>query len=146
MKSTHPAAWHIAARLTFVFVCVVPFITPGQSANAGVIVDSAKSYIDELIIVGCIVFLALGTLLGMVYPDDEKLKPLSIKIKVLSSLFLGLGAFVYVLQHEKQLTPLNALWTGGVAFIAPAIIGIVRQLAIVYAKAKAGVLGRGNAE
>jgi hypothetical protein len=140
MKSIRQTLWHQAARVTFVFVCVVPFM-PGQSANAGVIVDGAKAYADELILLACIICWFAGSWLGAVYPDDDGVKPLSHQVKALSSFLMGLCAFIYVLHVDKALTLINPLWVGGVAFVAPVVIGLIRQWAYMTVKSKTGLGG-----
>ncbi len=138
MKIVYALAW----RTLLVFG--VPFFTSVQHAHAGLYVDAAKAYADELIIAACLVCLMLGTLLGAYFPDDEGIKPLAKPVKALSSLFLGVIAFLYVLHVDQKLTIINALWVGGVAFVAPAMIGLSRQWIITSIKSKTGLDG-GNA-
>ena len=123
-------------------VCVilsVPVLTLRRSF-AGPIVNLVATYPTELIFFGSILCLFLGSLLGTFYPvpEDVKKRPMSLSIKFLVSVSFGIVAFIYVLHIDKGLTLLNPLWVGGVAFIAPAIVEIVRAWLIKAVSSKIG--------
>lgn len=125
-----------------VLVFSVPMLGLVRRAAAGQYIDSAAVYADELIVFGSIVCLLIGAFLGVKYPAPESETPLAPSVKAAASILGGISAFIYVLHVDKQLTLLNPLWVGGVAFVAPAIIQIIRPLAIGFAerflKSKAG--------
>ena len=118
--------WALAWRLA-VFLSV-PVLTLRRSFAASPLADLVAEYPTELILFGSILCLVLGSLLGTFYPapEDVKKRPMSLGIKFLVSVSFGIMAFIYVLHIDKSLTLLNPLWVGGVAFIAPAIVEIVR--------------------
>lgn len=123
-------------------VCVilsVPVLTLRRSF-AGPIVNLVATYPTELILFGSILCLFLGSLLGTFYPvpEDVKKRPMSLGIKFLVSVSFGVIAFIYVLHVDKGLTLLNPVWVGGVAFIAPAIVEIVRAWLIKAVQSKMG--------
>lgn len=125
-----------------VLVFSVPMLSMMRRAAAGQYIDSAAVYADELIVFGCVICLLIGAFLGVKYPAPESETPLSPSVKAAASVLGGISAFIYVLHVDKQLTLLNPLWVGGVAFVAPAIIQIIRPLAVGFAerfiKSKAG--------
>lgn len=115
-----------------IIVLSVPFLTLMRRAYAGEYVNSAVAYSDELIVFGSVVCLLVGAFLGVKYPAPESETPLTPSVKAAASTLGGISAFIYVLHVDKQLTLLNPLWVGGVAFVAPAIIQIVRPLVIGF--------------
>jgi len=125
-------AWRLALFLS------VPFLTLRRTFAASPLVDLVADYPTELILLGSMLCLFLGSLLGTFYPvpDDVKKQPMSLSIKFLVSVSFGIMAFIYVLHIDKGLTLLNPLWVGGVAFIAPAIVEITRAWLIKAVSSK----------
>lgn len=136
MKST--TLWALAWRLA-VFLSV-PVLTLRRTFAASPLADLVAEYPTELIFFGSILCLILGSLLGTFYPvpEDVKKRPMSLGIKFLVSVSFGVIAFIYVLHIDKSLTLLNPVWVGGVAFIAPAIVEIVRAWLIKAVQSKIG--------
>jgi hypothetical protein len=131
--------WAFLWRLSFALS--VPFLTPQKStAAASPLAVLVADYPTELIFIGSLLCLFLGSLLGTFYPvpDDVKTKPMSLSIKFLVSVSFGVAAFIYVLSVDGSLTLVNPLWVGGVAFIAPAIVEIVRAWLIKAVSSKMG--------
>ncbi len=131
--------WALVWRLCIVLS--VPILTLRRALAAdSPLVNLAATYPTELIFGGSILCLILGSLLGTFYPvpDDVKKQPMSLGIKFLVSISFGIVAFIYVLHVDKSLTLVNPLWVGGVAFIAPAIVEIVRAWLIKAVQAKIG--------
>lgn len=130
--------WALAWRLA-VFLSV-PFLTLRRTFAASPLADLVAGYPTELIFFGSILCLILGSLTGTFYPvpEDVKKRPMSLGIKFLVSVSFGVIAFIYVLHIDKGLTLLNPVWVGGVAFIAPAIVEIVRAWLIKAVSSKMG--------
>lgn len=131
--------WALAWRLA-VFLSVPVLTLRRTFAAASPLADLVAEYPTELIFFGSILCLLLGSLLGTFYPvpEDVKKRPMSLGIKFLVSVSFGVIAFIYVLHIDKGLTLLNPVWVGGVAFIAPAIIEIVRAWLIKAVSSKMG--------
>lgn len=136
MKST--TLWALVWRLA-VFLSV-PVLTLRRTFAASPLAELVSEYPTELIFFGSMLCLVLGSLLGTFYPvpEDVKKQPMSLSIKFLVSVSFGVMAFIYVLHIDKSLTLLNPLWVGGVAFIAPAIVEIVRAWLIKAVSSKMG--------
>lgn len=109
---------------------VVLSLPISRKANASY-VDQLQPYYLDLIVLGSLVFLVLGTLGGAVMPQAENEKPLPIYVKVIVSLIAGLSAFVYVVDSEKQLTMMCMLWVGGVSFVGPLIFQLSLPIAML---------------
>lgn len=131
--------WALAWRLA-VFLSVPVLTLRRTFAAESPLAQLVATYPTELIFFGSMLCLVLGSLLGTFYPvpEDVKKRPMSLGIKFLVSVSFGIMAFIYVLHIDKSLTLLNPLWVGGVAFIAPAIIEIVRAWLIKAVQSKLG--------
>jgi hypothetical protein len=117
--------WRVMIVIAYPFVLM-------QSGYASPIENTITQYPSELILSACIVCWILGSLLGAYYPVPEELqqKPMSINLKILVSFTGGIVAFIYLISVDKALILINALWIGGVSFVAPAIIQAVQSLLI----------------
>ncbi|MEC7118974.1 MAG: hypothetical protein VXW65_03595 [Pseudomonadota bacterium] len=126
--------WRVAVILS------VPVLTLRRTFAASPLAELVATYPTELIFFGSILCLVLGSMLGTFYPvpEDVKKRPMSLGLKFLVSLTFGVIAFIYVLHIDKSLTLLNPVWVGGVAFIAPAIVEIVRAWLIKAVQSKIG--------
>ena len=131
--------WALAWRLA-VFLSVPALTLRRSFAADSPLANLVATYPTELIFGGSILCLVVGSLLGTLYPvpKDVEKQPMSLAVKFLVSLFGGMMAFIYVLHIDKSLTLLNPLWVGGVAFIAPAIVEIVRAWLIKAVQSKIG--------
>lgn len=130
--------WALTWRLAVVLS--VPLLTLRRTFAASPLADLVATYPTELIFFGSILCLVLGSMLGTFYPvpEDVQKNPMSRSVKFLVSVSFGIAAFIYVLSIDKTLTLVNPLWVGGVAFIAPAIVEILRAWLIKVVQSKIG--------
>lgn len=118
----------------------VPFLTLRRAMAASPIADMVRDYPLELIFFAAMMCLILGALLGTFYPVPEEVeaRPMGRGLKFLVSVSFGVAAFIYVVSVDKTLTLVNPLWVGGVAFIAPAIVEIMRAWLIKAVRSRLG--------
>lgn len=118
-------AWRLLLVMAYPFLIM-------QHGYASPVENAVDHYPSELILGACMICWILGSLLGAYYPVPEELKqkPMSVNLKLLVSISGGIAAFIYLLCVDKALILINALWIGGVSFVAPAIIQAVQSLLI----------------
>lgn len=123
--------------------CAFPFVTEYATAamshkesSANMLSNDhvrslATNYSDSLLIVACVFFLCVGTLVGYFYPTPKYgLKPYPKFLKIVISVALGTLAFMYYLEDNKQITPAVCIYVAGVSFVAPAIIHLIHAAVI----------------
>lgn len=127
--------------------CLFPFVTEYTQAaikNRSMNVDAnvlsndslsrfAETYSYSVVIVGCVIFLIVGSTVGYFYPTPQYgLKPYPKWVKVLISVGGGLLAFVYYIESQKTISAAVIIWVAGVSFVSPAIIHLVHAAAIKF--------------
>ncbi len=127
--------------------CFFPFVTEYATAaisSKSVAVDAsvlsnesirhfAAHYSYSVVIVGCMIFLVVGSVVGYFYPTPKYgVKPYPKWVKVLISVAGGSLAFVYYIESQRDITPAVIIWVGGVSFVFPAIIHLVHAAAIKF--------------
>lgn len=135
----------IFSLLWRVLWCFFPFVTEytaaavnAKSVDTNALSNDAirlfmTSYSYSVLIVTCIFFLIIGSVVGYFYPTPKYgVKPYPKWVKVLISMSGGMLAFVYYIHSQKDITPAVIIWVAGVSFVAPAIIHLVHAAAIKF--------------
>ena len=125
--------------------CLFPFVTEYAKAaiqSKSVNVDAnllsndslsrfAETYSYSVVIIGCLVFLVIGSTVGYFYPTPQYGPKAYPKwVKVLISVGCGSLAFIYYIETQKTISAAAIIWVAGVSFVSPAIIHLVHAAAI----------------
>lgn len=125
--------------------CLFPFVTEYSAAAVntkkveahGLSNDAIRYFIENysysVVIVACVFFLIIGSVVGYFYPAPKYgVKPYPKWLKILISMGGGMLAFIHYIHSQKDITPAVIIWVAGVSFVAPAIIHLIHAAAIKF--------------
>lgn len=93
----------------------------------------AETYSYSVVIMGCLIFLVVGSTVGYFYPTPQYGPKAYPKwVKVLISVGCGSLAFIYYIETQKTISAAAIIWVAGVSFVSPAIIHLVHAAAIKF--------------
>lgn len=91
----------------------------------------AATYSYFMLILASIVFLLIGSIVGVFYPTPKYgPRPYPKWLKLLLSMAGGSLAFIYYIATNKDITPIILIWVAAVSFVFPAIAHLIHAAAI----------------
>ena len=119
-----------------------------QDSSNTPFISAIVTYKGEVIIIGCLAALAVGSLLAVKYNPPLDV-PESSRMDRTTRFFFGISggvaAFLYVLDEKQMLTLLHPLWVLGVSIVTPSFFQIAFPVIVRvwyrFVKNKAGDTG-----
>ncbi|OTG87864.1 hypothetical protein B9T34_16135 [Acinetobacter sp. ANC 3813] len=100
----------------------------------------AVTYSYFMLILASLVFLVIGSIVGVFYPTPKYgPRPYPKWIKLLLSIAGGSLAFIYYISTKKDIGPIILLWVAAVSFVFPAIAHLIHAAAIKAASLRLSV-------
>lgn len=91
----------------------------------------ATTYSYFMLILASVVFLFIGSVVGVFYPTPKYgPRPYPKWVKLLLSMAGGSLAFIYYIETNKDITPIILVWVAAVSFVFPAIAHLIHAAAI----------------